>query len=461
MAKKSAAKAKKKSKSARKPRKAPKADFRAKIRMYRHGLGDCFLITLPRSGSGARNTYTIMIDCGVILGTSEPAAIMTKVMEDIVATTGGEIDLLVVTHEHWDHLSGFIQARDAFANLKVHDLWLAWTEDPKDALANKLRREHDNALAALQLSAARMELAGDSEGAGQIGGLLEFFGAAKGSTTKDALASVKAKVAQPRYCRPQDDPVEIPGTNVRVYAMGPPPDEKKLKKINPSKRDQETYGLALDGLALFLDDATPALRDEVSARPFSTLFEIPFPVAGEMDFFKQQYWRPGTAEDDWRRIDTTWLDQASELALQLDSLTNNTSLVLAFELADGEVLLFVADAQVGNWLSWQELSWTVKGKKVTGPDLLERAIFYKVGHHGSHNATLKALGVELMKKLRVAMIPVNEAMAKKKQWNHMPLPELVETLQEKAKGGVFRSDKDAPRTREHVVSEELFFELTL
>ncbi len=89
------------------------------------------------------------------------------------------------------------------------------------------------------------------------------------------------------------------------------------------------------------------------------------------------------------------------------------------------MLLFVADAQVGNWLSWQELTWTVGGKTVTGPDLLKRAIFYKVGHHGSHNATLKEKGLEQMEKLRVAMIPVDEEMAKKKRWNHMPLKELI------------------------------------
>ena len=27
---------------------------------------------------------------------------------DIEAETGGRIDVLVVTHEHWDHVSGFL-----------------------------------------------------------------------------------------------------------------------------------------------------------------------------------------------------------------------------------------------------------------------------------------------------------------------------------------------------------------
>src|SRR6185295_16271734 len=133
-------------------------------------------------------------------------------------------------------------------------------------------------------------------------------------------------------------------------------------------------------------------------------------------------WPPKkSAHDSWRRIDGEWLAGSPELALQLDSLTNNTSLVLAIELpagggSDRDVLLFAADAQVGNWLSWQDLKWTVDGKEVTGPDLLKRTILYKVGHHGSHNATLKEKGLEEMERLRVALIPVNQEMAGKKGW---------------------------------------------
>src|SRR5260370_26402422 len=108
-----------------------------------------------------------------------------------------------------------------------------------------------------------------------------------------------------------------------------------------------------------------------------------------MAFFQQQYWTPADATDNWRLIDSDWLGGWTVVALQLDTLTNNTSLVLAIELPDGDVLLFAADAQVGNWLSWQDLTWSVGGRTVTGPQLLENTILYKVGHHGSHNATLK------------------------------------------------------------------------
>jgi hypothetical protein len=433
--------------------------------MYRQGLGDCFLISLPRT-DGSDRAFHIMIDCGVVLGTSDPCKIMTEVMEDVVTTTGGAVDVLIATHEHWDHLSGFVQAKDAFVKLKVEQVWLAWTEDPEDKLAQQLRQEKGQALDALRMGLGFLQLAGDEQGAEELGGILEFFGVAKGATTGDALANVKAKVSKPSYCRPGDKPIEPPGVGARFYVLGPPHDEKMLRKINPSARQTETYGLAMDGLAFFMESTGKALANADEGRPFDQQYEIPWtyvPTAPELQFFRDHYWQPkGAAPDDWRRIDGDWLGGASELALQLDSITNNTSLVIAIELEPGgDVLLFAADAQVGNWLSWQELSWPVDGKTVTGPDLLKRAILYKVGHHGSHNATLKTQGLEQMERLRVAMIPVDHAMAVKKRWNKMPLDDLVNALKERAKGVVLRVDQPKPPTSENVAEERLFFEVTL
>ncbi len=134
--------------------------------------------------------------------------------------------------------------------------------------------------------------------------------------------------------------------------------------------------------------------------------------------------------------------------------------MLAIELEQGEVLLFAADAQVGNWESWQDLSWTVGGKTVTGPDLLKRTIFYKVGHHGSHNATLRQQGLEMMDNLRIAAIPVDHAMAVKKRWGQMPLPALVDALEKKTEGGLLRSDTAAPAGLSQVGSTDLFFDIT-
>ncbi|HEY5139482.1 MAG TPA: hypothetical protein VIJ25_09245 [Methylococcales bacterium] len=75
--------------------------------------------------------------------------------------------------------------------------------------------------------------------------------------------------------------------------------------------------------------------------------------------------------------------------------------------------------------------------------MLARTTFYKVGHHGSHNATLKAKGLELMiNDALVAMIPVDHAMAEKKHWGRIPLPELVDRIKEKTHGRMLMMDDD-------------------
>jgi hypothetical protein len=425
--------------------------FRAKVRMYRHGLGDCLLVTLPRKSGG---NYRILIDCGVILGTADPSTLMTKVLSDVTLETNKQVDLLAATHEHWDHLSGFVQAADTFKQLAVGEVWLAWTEDPTDPLGKQLVGERAEAVAGLRLGANRMMLACDDESAEKVASLIEFFGMARGPSTRDALEAVRAKTAAPRYCKPADDPVEIADTGARIYVLGPPRDLKQIKKTLPSKTAPETYGLVQ---AVFDTHIKPLLTSGESNLPFGTLRSIPNAVAEEMDFFQANYWN----HEAWRRIDSSWLDASTELALQLDSATNNTSLVLAIELEGGDVLLFAADAQVGNWESWQELRWTVHGNTVTGPDLLKRTVFYKVGHHGSHNATLRQQGLEMMDKLRIAAIPVDHAMAVKKRWGQMPLPALVDALTQKTSGALLRSDEPAPANlAQSVVSTDLFFEIS-
>ena len=165
-------------------------------------------------------------------------------------------------------------------------------------------------------------------------------------------------------------------------------------------------------------------------------------------FINEHYYGQGAANPEadltWRRIDEAWLGSAGQLALALDNATNNTSLALAIELIDsGKVLLFPADAQVGNWLSWHSLRWEEDNRTVTATDLLARTRFYKVGHHGSHNATLKAKGLEMMPSSGlVAFLPVDAEMAKAKRWFEMPLPHLLEALRERCGDAVVRIDKE-------------------
>jgi hypothetical protein len=88
-------------------------------------------------------------------------------------------------------------------------------------------------------------------------------------------------------------------------------------------------------------------------------------------------------------------------AKQLNSFLNNQSLVVLFTFK-GKKLLFVGDAQAGNWEHW--LSDTDTPDKsasaavnAQAQKILSSLDFYKVGHHGSANATPKA-AVTLMAK---------------------------------------------------------------
>lgn len=440
----------------------------ARVRMYRQGLGDCHLVTLLR---GATPVFRMLIDCGVYQTVSGGADRMRAIVADVIAETGGRVDVLAVTHEHWDHVSGFNQARTLLAahgepaagKLAVDQVWMGWTEDPSDGLARTIVA--DRGAGVRRVAAAMGAAAGLAPGGALetgLAGILDFFGGAA-RTSADAMAAAKSMAETPRYCRPDDEPVEVvPGA--RLYVLGPPRDPKAIYKLLDA---EETYNLAANGradLALFsaAARADPAMPDAIDeGQPFDWTARRPAPflangatagryLAADDDadadaFLRARYSGPDAEGRDqsWRRIDADWLDGSRDLALKLDNATNNTSLVLALELEEqGKVLLFVADAQVGSWLSWMDLEWKVRDRTVAAKDLLARTAFLKVGHHGSHNATLRAKGLEAMSPDLVAFVPTDEDMARKVGWGRMPLPALVDALNERTGGRTVRADRD-------------------
>jgi hypothetical protein len=382
------------------------------------------------------------------------------VAESILGTTGGRLDALVVTHQHWDHVSGFLQAEAVFNRLEVGEVWLAWTEDPADDLAGELAARRKTAVTAVDRAARRLAGTTDPDAlraVHRLDGLLEFHGdldMAGRATTARAMEWAKARPgARLKFFTPGCEPIRVPGADcARAYVLGPPRDPKMLRKSDPSARASEVYELAgLDGEDLGFLAAVQGLDEggDAGARPFDDWFRIPEAEAWAEDFFGEHYGFEGEDDQGWRRIETDWLGAASRLALQLDSHTNNTSLALAFELApSGRVLLFPGDAQVGNWMSWFGREWRVKdgtdARTVTAEDLLARTVLYKVGHHGSHNATLRDRGLELMTSRELtAMLPVDRATAKKMDWN-MPFPTLFRRLQERTGGRILDMETGVP-----------------
>lgn len=427
--------------------------------MYRSGgLGDCFLLAF--AGTGEKLCY-VLIDCGVFFGTDGAQQRMNQIAIDIEAATGGRLDIVVATHEHWDHLSGFSFAEEVYKRLDIGEVWVAWTEDRQNPLANQLRQSRQQSARALWKVAHHMKLNGDSR-ADALEEVLSFYGdfsAVAKASTAEQMQFIQS-LGTVRFCRPGQPPVSLPNTpEVRTYVLGPPEDELLLKRSNPKKGqvyEQSIASLFADQLANLRQGGfyAAALSENPSSEaPFNQQFVLSFsdmanPLKSTQytPFFQERYGFGNESKDGpaWRRIDSDWLGAAEHLALDLDSDTNNTSLVLAFELPSGKVLLFPGDAQAGNWLSWANVQWEVAGKTVSGLDLVNRVSVYKVGHHGSHNATLSKQGLELMERDDlVAFLPVDEPQARRKRWA-MPFGPLYERLQIKTKGRILRADTGVP-----------------
>jgi len=407
-----------------------------KVRMYRQGLGDCFLIQFCNK---EKTVFTMMIDCGVLLGTQDGAEKMKAVVNDIAKKTGNKIDVLTATHEHWDHVSGFVQAQKEFDGIEIGEIWLSWAENPQDVFAKKLKKDKELKLQALQALVKsnkqnqRFRLAEQA---------LSFFAASEGKKTSDAMDYLKTRGTNSmNYYEPGDVITVDALPDIRFYVLGPPKDEASIKK-NMSTSSDIIYKLGVGNDFL---NQIAALENVTQGSIFDKKYIL---KDSESDIEKIYH----AAGNEWKKIEDDYLDAANTIALALDSNTNNTSFVIAIEsVKSGKVLLFPGDAQVGNWLSWGELSFETedkKGKNVTinAENLLSRTVLYKVGHHGSHNATVKNMGLELMSDDDlVAMIPVDRAMAEKKDWE-MPAEKLFEQLKGKASERIVMLDDNKVKT---------------
>jgi hypothetical protein len=445
------------------------------VRMYNTGFGDCLLLAF-RADDDADNARYVLIDFGVHHQYPDREKQVKLVAKDIAKATGGHLHVVAATHEHTDHLYGFKYARDAFDGIRIDQLWLAWTEDPDDETAHQLKERYGMRMRALgaaigqlrksrPLSADALQRVLDFEYPGALGA----SEGGKAAQLEYLKRKSKKKLEKSEdYKHPGDTFFGIPDvSDVRVYVLGPPTEVEWIRNLERAKELYPEHAAmhAFDAFAIAALAAAEEGRLSESeeklfswTRPFDDTLAVSPKKAKDGEFFKTRYGFSGRLGHgpEWRRIDTDWLASAEQLALDIESKTNNTSLVLAFELTKSEhrkVLLFAADAQVGNWLSWHEWLWLGEGDDdpdVTAEDLLNRTVLYKVGHHGSRNATLSTKGLEMMESGElVAMVPVDAEWALSVMgWEH-PADTLLKTLTKKSHGRIIRTDEiptgeDAP-----------------
>ena len=345
------------------------------IRMYNVGFGDCFLLSFPYAG-GDRH---VLVDFGSFPPPKgAPKGFMETIARDIAARCQGGRVAVVATHRHADHVNGFATGAagtasgDIIRALSPDVVVQPWTEHPdaaQDAHRPPLRAAalgFHRSLAAMQQYAAAL--------VSRIDRLPAFISREQRQTLRfvgeDVISNVSAVKnlmtmgrRRPRYVsagRASGLETFLPGVKVRV--LGPPTlDEAPDIGSYASKSDEywlRRRRIVLQGAGG--GPGEPALFPRAQRRPVGR--------------------RPAHAAWFIARMRAAYTEELLGIVTELDDVLNNTSVILLFETA-GHKLLFPGDAQLENW------SFALRKYR----KLLTGVTVYKVGHHGSLNATPRTL----------------------------------------------------------------------
>lgn len=351
-----------------------------RIRMYQVGFGDCFLLSFDYAPRPSRH---VLIDCGSMASPKDSGpGLIKRVATHIAATVGEDPFVVVATHRHTDHVSGFDPGTNGkgpgaiLAALKPKFVVQPWTEDPKLRVNARgpasrrrmaLRRQtldDLNAVASqvVDLYVPRLRRSAAVRG---IANQLDFIG-------KDNLKNLRA-VENLMTMAPNDYVHAgkatkltrfLPG--VRVHVLGPPTIEQHEAVRGQRSRDEDEFW--------HLQARSLAMGAKMGMSASDSLFKSYPSVPG----------RHAPVSSRWlvNAIKSENAAQLLQLVRVLDNAINNTSLILLFECGD-QRLLFPGDAQIENW----EYALNTPALKKQ----LDAISVYKVGHHGSLNATPKSL----------------------------------------------------------------------
>jgi hypothetical protein len=357
-------------------------DFRA----YNVGFGDCLLLsfTYGRAIDG-RSERHVLIDYGTNKKATDGPR-LDQVADLIKADTHDKLDVVVLTHRHRDHMSGFDPdiGGKTIAALKPDAIVRPWTEAPDGRTGPSAIGPGATALGPGQRRLLDVLSAGNRFAAGLEDTLVASLKAAPSGRLSAAQSELRdmaaMQVANQQAITQLDelaargsayylrfgDPLALdmlPGVSFSVLG---PPDPDTWKPILRQADKSVEYWLgagAADPTAL----AAAAAGTPIDVRGEAGSLLAPGPGRWLID-----------------HLDDHLSRSAERLVHQLDGVLNNTSLVLLVEAA-GHRLLLSGDAEVENWSYALTKAPDHKAirERLRGVDL------FKVGHHGSRNATPK------------------------------------------------------------------------
>lgn len=339
------------------------APERLRLRMYNIGFGDCFLLSLdyPAPLPDGRAERHILIDYGSTRRNKTAGLSSADVGDLIEEHCDGKLDVVIVSHRHRDHLSGFRSAETVLKGLDPSLVVRSWTEAPEAKVAGDASLSFHRSLAAgAGFMAQVVDVLEPLRPRGLRGDILRAARELKNAEAVRVLEELAAGDRGEYLHADQASRIGDVAPGVAVTVLGPPTPEQHPAVVR-QREDDEQYWVRLQSAiaqSAALPDDDPLLEAVPQERALG-------PV-------------------DWliKRMERQQLHQLNRIITAYDDALNNTSLVLLLEIGEHK-MLFAGDAQIENW------EFTLEDPAKLA--LLDDIDLYKVGHHGSRNATPRTL----------------------------------------------------------------------
>jgi len=325
------------------------------IRAYDVEVGDCVYCRIPNAkilDDGSIDDFHMLIDCGTRNSKQLPKAALRHLKEEMLPhTTDGKsrLDLVVVTHEHQDHIKGFDP--EDFEDIDIGAIWMSAAMDPEHLQAETTRSLTGAAKAAMRQIAAQglaldpiMEELVDAFSIGNeeaMDALRDSFPAAYGLAPKYVHAGMS------------NETLDVPLANAKISILGP---EQDIDRFYLGSEADERIRTLHGSVALGESVAPEATPQNISPA-------------------------------DFRNLRSHMLSSSFAFAELASRVQNNTCIVFMLEW-EGRRLLFVGDCewehefeegkQNGGW----NVMWHQQNEMLNKP-----LDFLKIGHHGSVNST--------------------------------------------------------------------------
>ena len=327
------------------------------VRAYNVELGDCIYCRIPgaKVTAGGTDDFHMLIDCGSWGSFESLKTAIEHLKTELPAAGHGKkrLDLLVVTHEHKDHIAGF--DADLFKGLSIENIWMSTAMDrahPQSQRSFALQSFATTAMRALE--AQNLSLSPELQD------LVALFSVSNDDaieTLQETLPRENSIAA--KYVHAGNSAAEL---GIRLK-------ETTIDVLGPEQDIDGYYlGEEADESLRGLVASSSQFREHADASDGHT---IPRNISAA----------------DFRRLRSRMLSNAFAFAEEAGNVINNTSVVLLIEWKHKR-LLFVGDAEWDKRFkegkknaSWNVI-WHLHKDKLGKP-----LDFLKIGHHGSINAT--------------------------------------------------------------------------